>query len=85
MVNTNDFFAHLGDLTIKQNTGFYINDEDKIAKFDEIGYNFRLTYSISTKRHKYVRTVYSLFDLLADVGGLLSAFTPINSIVILLF
>ena len=36
------------------------------------------------KRLKYVRTVYSLFDLLADVGGLLSAFAPINSIVILL-
>ena len=36
------------------------------------------------ERHKYVRTVYSLFDLLADVGGLSSAFTPINSFLILL-
>ena len=31
-----------------------------------------------------MRTVYSLFDLLADVGGLLSAFAPINSFLILL-
>ena len=36
------------------------------------------------ERHKYVRTVYSLFDLLADVGGLSSAFAPINSFLILL-
>ena len=78
---------HIGDLNIEENTGFYIQDGDT----DYINwaegaekYELKVNYLLTQHNHKYVRTVYSIFDFLADIGGLIGALGPINSVLIML-
>ena len=46
---------------------------------------FNIRYEVSTSRHLYTRTVYSIFDILSDVGGLISAFYPFCYAMVILF
>ena len=45
---------------------------------------FNIRYEISTSRYVFSRTVYSVFDYLSDVGGLISAFYPFCYILLIL-
>ena len=78
---------HIGDLNIEENTGFYIQDGDTDYGNWEEGterYQLKVNYLLTQHNHKYVRTVYSIFDFLADIGGLIGALGPINSVLIML-
>ena len=78
---------HIGDLNIEENTGFYFQDgETDYGKWAEGAerYLLKVNYMLTQHNHKYVRTVYSIFDFLADIGGLIGALGPINSVMIML-
>ena len=78
---------HIGDLNIEENTGYYIQDGDSDYSnwaIDSNKYFLRVNYYLTQHNHKYVRTVYNIFDFLADIGGLLGALGPINSVLIVL-
>ena len=44
-----------------------------------------VTFEVSSDRNNYQRNVYTILDLLSDVGGLVGAISPISYGLILLF
>ena len=73
----NDNFAHVGDLLVENLKGFKAHKEPN----RELPYRNRMwnaiTYELSRDQIKYYRRVYSVLDLMSDLGGLYGSLTPV--------
>ena len=73
---------NLGFLTADEFTGFTIESHD-IRHSKESLKKIGVTYELSQSQLLYSRTVYSVFDYLSDIGGLVSALQPLCHLLII--
>ena len=83
--NLNDSFLTFGDLTLKSQTGF-INTQvpNRVLNFQNNILN-AVTFELSLSLDVYERQVFSLLDILSDIGGLYGSLKVIFYIVITFF
>ena len=83
--NLNDSILNLGELTLKSQTGF-INTQvpNRVLNFQNNMLN-AVTFELSLSLDVYERQVFSLLDILSDIGGLYGSLKVIFYIVITFF
>ena len=83
--NLNDSILNLGELTLKSQSGF-INTQvpNRVLNFQNNMLN-AVTFELSLSLDVYERQVFSLLDILSDIGGLYGSLKVIFYIVITFF
>ena len=78
-INLNDDNMNVGFTEEDNFNGFKIEKKEirQLSSSTDKNVINGITYEMSATRLEYTRTVYSILDLLSDVGGLFGALMPI--------
>jgi hypothetical protein len=80
-----DWLANIGDVFVQEEIGYVADRMPSRELPYQNFYRNSITYELSLNQIKYFRRVYSLLDVLADMGGLYGAISPLCFAIVLLF
>ena len=84
-LDLNDSLVNMGGLFKEQKKGFFIESlPARELPYLNLFHN-SITFEISLTNTVYYRRVYSVMDLLGDLGGLLGALMPISFVIVKIF
>ena len=72
-INLNDYQWDIGNFLQENEEGFDVETEiSRTLPYDN-RFWFAITFEVSSAQYEITRTVYTIMDLLKDVGGLFTA------------
>ena len=84
LVLSDNIFAVGGLMTEHKNAFFVESEANRLLPYNNMFKN-AVTFELSQNKRVFVRNVYTVLDIMGDLGGLFGALTPLFAMIVAIF